>query len=84
MSWERHHVISSNLKEIAYDPDAKGGPVLEITFQQKGAVYEYYGVHKEQWEGLKAASSKGEYFHRVIQPACASYQKKHAPKRGSG
>lgn len=51
-------VVSSNLAEVGYDPDAS---ILEIAFKH-GGVYQYFAVPSAVHAALMAASSKGQYF----------------------
>jgi KTSC domain len=53
--------------KFAYDPSARS----LVIFFKSGSVYEYPGVPQEIFEGLRAASSKGQYFHRSIRPQFA-------------
>ena len=55
-------VKSSNISRIGYDASTL---VLRVEFL-KGAVYEYYGVPLDLWEGLRSASSTGKYLHKEI------------------
>ena len=54
---------SSNIKHIAYSPDAQ---VLLITFIKTNAVYIYESVPKKIYENLVNAPSVGKYFHNNI------------------
>lgn len=58
----RAAVISSNLVSVGYDGSLS---TLEIEFHG-GRVYQYFGVPKELYEGLMAASSHGRYFDAHI------------------
>ncbi len=53
---------SSNLRSVGYDPETE---TLEIEFTS-GAVYAYYGVPAEVYEGLMDAPSHGRYFQENI------------------
>ena len=53
---------SSNLSEMDYEPNRQ---TLTISFNS-GAQYEYYGVPPQVAEGLRNASSPGQYFFRLI------------------
>jgi KTSC domain len=55
-------VNSSLLASIRYEADAA---FLHLEFRD-GALYRYFGVPAEIYEGLLAASSKGVYFNRRI------------------
>jgi lysyl-tRNA synthetase, class II len=55
-------VESATLASFAYD-DAGG--ILQLEFRS-GAVYRYFGVPSAVCEGLRSASSKGDYFNRII------------------
>ncbi len=55
-------VDSSNLHSVGYDSSTM---TLEIEFKS-GGIYQYYGVPKEVYEQLLAASSLGKFFHANI------------------
>ena len=55
-------VRSSNIKSIGYDEETK---VLEVEFHD-GSVYQYYSVPASVHQGLMAAASHGNYFHKHI------------------
>lgn len=55
-------VKSSNLKEIAYDPDER---ILGVRFLN-GTEYEYKNIPPQIFEGLKNADSKGTYLARYV------------------
>jgi hypothetical protein len=55
-------VISSELRAAGYDPDEH---LLEIEFNN-GGVYHYFGVPLDEYSGLMAAPSKGQYFNQRI------------------
>lgn len=52
-------VKSSQIKAVAYDQDSE---VLYLKFN-KGDVYSYWPVEKEQVAEFKASASIGSYFH---------------------
>ena len=54
---KREHVESSNIESIGYDVKSE---TLEIEFHN-GVVYQYFDVHQNIWDGLRSASSHGEY-----------------------
>lgn len=66
----RETVRSSNLRSIGYDPATLR---LEVEFQS-GSVYEYSGVPLAVAAGLRAAASKGAYFHTHIRDSYSSRQ----------
>lgn len=41
---------------------------MEIEFRQSGEVYRYFEVPDEEYEGFKAAESKGRYLNQVFKP----------------
>jgi KTSC domain len=51
-------VSSSNISQVAYDPDAQ---TLHIQFSN-GSVYRYSDVPQDEYEGLLSAASVGSYF----------------------
>lgn len=55
-------VQSTNIKSIAYDPDAQ---LLEVEFTS-GSKYQYARVPPELVDGMKSAGSIGGYFHTRI------------------
>lgn len=58
----RTPVSSSNLISVGYDPVSS---TLEIEFKGS-SLYQYFDVPSNEYEGLMAASSHGEYFHANI------------------
>jgi hypothetical protein len=59
---ERITVDSSNISSIGYD---EGSSTLEVEFKN-GAVYQYFDVPLNLYEGLKNASSTGQYLAQHI------------------
>jgi hypothetical protein len=53
---------SSNIARFRYSKDSL---VLTVEFQ-KGGRYDYYDVQESVFEGMKAASSKGQYLAQNI------------------
>jgi hypothetical protein len=68
---DRKYVSSSNIASIGYDSIAQ---VLEVEFLN-GAVYQYYDVPEELYEGLMAANSHGKYLNEFIKKAGFSYER---------
>jgi len=61
----RFPVESSNIVSIGYDPVTS---TLEIEFHS-GAIYQYFAVPQEIYDGLMNARSKGAFFHQFIKRA---------------
>ncbi|MBI5214410.1 MAG: KTSC domain-containing protein [Ignavibacteriae bacterium] len=59
---ERTQVDSTNISSIGYDEDSN---TLEIEFHS-GAVYQYFDVPLNVYEGLRDSGSKGQYFAQNI------------------
>lgn len=59
---DRIPVDSSNISSIGFDEDTS---TLEIEFHS-GAVYQYFDVPLNIYEGLMNAGSKGQYFAQHI------------------
>ncbi|OQA49773.1 MAG: hypothetical protein BWY45_03479 [Euryarchaeota archaeon ADurb.Bin294] len=59
---ERVPVSSSNIAAIGFDPKTS---VLEIQFNS-GHIYQYFGVPNAVYDGLMAADSHGQFFHKFI------------------
>jgi hypothetical protein len=59
---ERIPVDSSNIASIGYD---EGSSTLEVEFNN-GAVYQYFDVPLNIYEGLKKADSTGKYLAQHI------------------
>tara|TARA_B100000965_G_scaffold215949_2_gene180601 strand:+ start:8188 stop:8400 length:213 start_codon:yes stop_codon:yes gene_type:complete len=59
---ERTRVSSSNIRSIGYDAQNE---VLEVEFVN-GGIYQYFGVPKNIYERLMAASSKGRFLSTHI------------------
>ena len=55
-------VESDFIHAIGYDPEIQ---LLEIIFND-GRIYQYRGVPKQAFEGLRQAESKGRYFQENI------------------
>ncbi len=55
-------VESDVIHAIGYDPEIN---LLEIIFNS-GLIYQYRGVPRDVFEGLKNAESKGRYFNENI------------------
>lgn len=53
---------SEAIAKFAYDLTAKS----LVIFFKSGGVYEYPSVPREIFDGFRAASSKGQYFHSSI------------------
>jgi KTSC domain len=53
---------SEAIAKFAYDLTTRS----LVIFFKSGSVYEYPSVPQEIFEGLRSASSKGQYFHRSI------------------
>lgn len=68
---DRRYVSSSNIASIGYDSIAQ---VLEVEFLN-GAVYQYYDVPEELYEGLMAANSHGKNLNEFIKKAGFSYER---------
>jgi len=61
---QRHHVESSSINSVGYDPRASS---LEIEFTG-GDVYAYHDVPQETYERLITADSKGRFVNYEIKP----------------
>ncbi len=59
---ERTPVTSADLCSVGYDEESM---TLEIEFK-KGAVYQYNGVPREEYQNLMSAPSHGRYFNANI------------------
>ena len=55
-------VDSSMIYKVGYDPETQ---TLEVIFNS-GETYQYYDVPTEEYEGLIAAESKGQYMRGNI------------------
>lgn len=60
---ERKAVDSSNIVSIGYDPATK---VLEVEFHYGGAIYQYFEVPQEIYDGLMAAESQGKFLNASV------------------
>lgn len=54
-----HPVPSTNVAAVGYDPETQ---TLRVQFAKSGALYEYDDVPEGEYEGLRTASSVGNYF----------------------
>ncbi len=68
---KRISVESSNLASVGYDPAIS---TLEIEFHS-GAIYQYFAVPQEIYDGLMNAASKGSYLDHNIKKGGYSYAK---------
>lgn len=59
---KRISVVSSNIASVGYDAEKK---ILEIEFHH-GAIYQYFDVPKEVYDGLMGAESKGSYYFHTV------------------
>jgi hypothetical protein len=60
---ERQQVDSSNIKSIGYDKENR---VLEVEFNYKNTVYNFYDVPESVYNGLMNHESHGKYFNAMI------------------
>ncbi|MCL5429332.1 MAG: KTSC domain-containing protein [Chloroflexi bacterium] len=67
---ERIPVASTTMSSMGYDLESR---TLEIEFVG-GAIYQYFDVPEEIYQGLLSAESKGRYFNLVIKPLGFEYQ----------
>lgn len=59
---KRISVTSSNVVSIGYDPISQ---ILEVEFRDN-AIYHYFDVPREIYEGLLDAESVGRFLHRHV------------------
>ncbi len=69
-------VSSRAIHAIGYDAPRR---VLEVIFNT-GRIYQFVGVPPEEFERLRSAESKGEYFNASIRDAY-SYWSYHAARQ---
>lgn len=62
MTIQTAQLQSTALLSATYDDETED---LSITFSN-GGTYDYHGVPQEVFDGLKAASSAGSYWHANI------------------
>lgn len=67
----RQPVISSNLASVGYDSKSA---TLEVAFLN-GRIYQYHNVPSVLFNGLMSASSKGQYFDRMIKKGGYSFRR---------
>ena len=68
---EMQPVSSTDLAAVGYDYE---NAALRIEFI-KGGVYEYQGVPSDIYEGLMAATSKGQFLNQYIKKGGYPYSK---------
>lgn len=68
---EMTQVNSSNLAAIGYNSETA---ILRVEFLY-GAIYEYYSVPEEIYQGLLYADSKGTYFNAYIKKGGYAFAK---------
>lgn len=56
---KRHHVQSSALESIGYDPENK---ILELEFRDSGGVWQYFKLPISVYKKFIKAESLGNYF----------------------
>ena len=56
---QRHHVQSSALNSVGYDPGAK---ILELEFRSNGGVWQYSGFSQAAFKKFMNAESLGNFF----------------------
>ena len=55
---DRHHVESSALQSVGYDPEKR---ILELKFREDG-VWQYFSFPPSAYKKFKRATSLGHYF----------------------
>ena len=68
-------VDSEVIHAVGYDPEIS---LLEIVFND-GRIYQYRGVPREVFDGLKKAESKGRYFQDNIRDEFDYWQYEYRP-----
>jgi hypothetical protein len=56
---ERHHVNSSALQSVGYDPELK---ILELEFRDNGGLWQYHSFSAANYKKFRNAESLGHYF----------------------
>jgi hypothetical protein len=56
---KRHHVRSSALQSVGYDP---GNKILELEFRDNGGVWQYFRLPVSVYRKFINAESLGNYF----------------------
>jgi len=56
---KRHHVQSTALQSVGYDPDNK---ILELEFGENGGVWQYFEMPKSVYRRFINSESLGNYF----------------------
>jgi hypothetical protein len=56
---KRHHVQSTALQSVGYDPDNK---ILELEFRENGAVWQYFKFPNSVYKRFINSESLGNYF----------------------
>ena len=60
---KRHHVRSSALQSVGYDPDRK---ILELEFKDNGDVWQYFKLPASVYNKFIHADSLGNFFVKRI------------------
>jgi len=68
---QRHHVQSSALNSVGYDPDAK---ILELEFHSNGGVWQYSGLSRATFKKFMNAESLGNFFVTRIKGKYPEYR----------
>ncbi|HXB10798.1 MAG TPA: KTSC domain-containing protein [Bacteroidia bacterium] len=56
---KRHHVQSTALQSVGYDPDNK---ILELEFRENGGVWQYFKLPLSVYRRFINSESLGNYF----------------------
>jgi hypothetical protein len=68
---ERTPVASSDVASVGYESDSA---TLEVEFLN-GAIYQYFGVPEDIYQGLMNAGSKGSFLSQAVKKSGYSYQR---------
>lgn len=72
---DRKPVTSSNIESVGWENDC-----LEVKFKGSPNCHRFYGVSKEGYEALLAASSVGTHFHANVRTNLKFRHKVKMPK----
>jgi len=71
----RHHVESSALQSVGYDPGRK---ILELEFRDNGGVWQYFKLPPSVYQKFIQAPSLGNYFVTKIKGRYAEEKVEYA------
>lgn len=60
---DRQAINSANIASAGYDEESQ---IMEVEFDQGGAIYQYHNVPKSVWEAFLNGNTPGQYHYHFI------------------